>query len=61
MYYEEKLIDGYMCYRTTPNGTWHPFALRELSLKYVQIKAELSKLIGVLAETEQRLNQLEGR
>lgn len=61
MYYEEKLIDGYMCYRTTPNGTWHPFTLRELSLRYVQVKAKLTDLRVRADEMDQQLTELENR
>ncbi len=34
MYFEEKMIDGVMCFRTTPDGEWRPFDIKELSRRY---------------------------
>jgi len=31
MYYEEKIIDGVLCGRGTPDGTWIPFTARDLT------------------------------
>lgn len=31
MYYEEKLIDGRLCFRNRSDGEWHPFTDVELS------------------------------
>lgn len=30
MYYEEKVIDGQLCYRTTPDGPWAVVQYQEL-------------------------------
>lgn len=34
MYYEEKLINGVMHYRTTPDGEWTAYTLYDLSARY---------------------------
>jgi hypothetical protein len=31
MYYEEKIIDGILCYRYKPNGDWTKFTIESLS------------------------------
>lgn len=38
MYYEERIINGVVCYRTTPNGRWYAFDIKELSAKYAELK-----------------------
>lgn len=35
MYYEEKLIDGILCWRSRPDAEWTPFTLKELSNRVV--------------------------
>jgi len=37
MYYEEKLIDGVMCWRGVPDGEWTPYTLKELSARYAAL------------------------
>lgn len=34
MYYEEKLIDGIMHYRSDPNAEFKPYSLKQLSQRY---------------------------
>lgn len=31
MYYEERVIDGILCHRGTPDGGWTPFTREELT------------------------------
>jgi hypothetical protein len=31
MYYEEKVIDGVLCYRTTPDGEWYQLSAQALT------------------------------
>lgn len=38
MYYKEKMIDGVLNYRYTPNGKWIPFTLQEVTNKYLEAK-----------------------
>lgn len=40
MYYEEKMIDGIMHYRTNPEGEFTPYDLKELSRRYADLKEE---------------------
>lgn len=49
MYYEERLINGVMCYRTAPNGVWQEYSIKQLSGLYAQIKPTTPHVI------EQRL------
>lgn len=34
MYYEEKIIKGVLCCRTTPKGEWKPVHAKELIYKH---------------------------
>jgi len=38
MYYEEKVIDGILCHRGTPNGEWIPYTLQDLTTAFVFLK-----------------------
>jgi hypothetical protein len=40
MYYEEKLVNGVLCWRNTPNGEWNAFDVREMTRKYLVLKDE---------------------
>jgi hypothetical protein len=52
MYYDEKMINGVLCSRSTPDGKWEPFTLEELTIKYQQSAApELLEALEELLET----------
>jgi hypothetical protein len=34
MYYDEKLIDGYWCWKNDPKGPWTRFTLEEMGEKF---------------------------
>ena len=40
MFYQEKMIDGIMHFRTDPNGEWRPYTLESLSSRYNTLKKE---------------------
>ena len=44
MYYEEKVIDGVMNYRTNPNGDWIQMDSKLLTIKYQESEKELNRL-----------------
>ena len=50
MYYEEKIINGVLCCRTTPDGIWQPFTLEELSTRLEAKEKECEKLKSLLGE-----------
>jgi len=41
MYYEEKVIDGKLMYRTRPSGEWSEVSYESLLSKYLQMKDKL--------------------
>ena len=41
MYYEEKIIDGKLHWRNSPNGIWKLVDETELAEKYVELKKQL--------------------
>ena len=44
MYYEEKIIDGILCYRCTPNGDWTKFSIESLSKRAYNDRQKLKTL-----------------
>ena len=44
MWYEEKFINGKMCYRTKSSGSWTPLSVKELSRMYVQLQMHSNNL-----------------
>lgn len=42
MYFEEKMIDGVMCFRTRPDGEWREYSIQDLSRRYAEVKSALS-------------------
>ena len=44
MWYEEKFVNGKMCYRTKSSGAWTPLSVKELSRMYVQLQMSYTNL-----------------
>lgn len=44
MYYQEKLINGVMYYRTSPDGDWRQMSIEKLSRDYSEMKARIADL-----------------
>jgi hypothetical protein len=42
MYYEEQIINGVLCFRTTPKGEWVEFSKEALTAKIKDIKQKFS-------------------
>ena len=42
MYYVEKVINGVLHYKTTPNGKWKPISVEELTKRVVEAERTLS-------------------
>lgn len=40
MYYDEQVIGGVLCHRSTPKGEWIPFTSEELTEKYTELLTE---------------------
>ena len=49
MYYQEKIVNGKLCYKTSPNGRWIEFSSTELTNLYLK-KADHVKLLRVALE-----------
>jgi len=50
MYFEEKMIDGVMCYRTNPQAEFEPYSLEELSHRYKEAQDDARRLRRELNE-----------
>lgn len=44
MYYEERVIDGQLCYRTTPDGPWAVVEYKELVERVVYAEKKVRQL-----------------
>ena len=44
MYYEEKMIDGVMHYRTDPKGEFKPYTLESISSRYDGLKTDIREV-----------------
>lgn len=53
MYYEERLINGVLMFRTTPCGDWHQCSIENMSQRIIEMGAEIRAL-------KLQLNKLEG-
>lgn len=40
MYHKEEIIDGILCYKSSPNDDWHPYTLEALTDKIVSCRKE---------------------
>ena len=41
MYYQEKIVNGILCYKDTPKGKWMPLSIQELSKRVVSAELTL--------------------
>lgn len=44
MYYEEKVIDGILCWRGSPNSAFKQYTTKELTEKLIKATALINKL-----------------
>jgi hypothetical protein len=51
MYHEEKMIDGRLKWRSTPDGEWHEYTYQQLSQKYAALEKDRDDL-------QQKYNEL---
>jgi hypothetical protein len=46
MYFEEKVVDGVLHWRNTPDGTWHAYTAMELTGRLAVTVKELYEHLG---------------
>lgn len=56
MYYEEKVINGVLCSRSSPDGEWEPFTLEALTIAHRVEKLQREGLEKLLAEAQKKIN-----
>lgn len=55
MYYDEQVINGILCHRSTPKGEWIEFTAKELTEKIIELKDKFRDLeVQLEDEIEQR-------
>jgi len=42
MFYEEKIINGVLMYRTTPDGDWQQCSIEKMGQRIVELQAEVA-------------------
>lgn len=53
MYHEEKIIDGILCWRGTPDGEWMQYSKQELTTKVAAYKDLIVGMSFKLAEVKE--------
>jgi hypothetical protein len=48
MYYEEKIIDGILCWRSNPDGEWKKFRVEVLTGEIVRLKSINEELLAMV-------------
>lgn len=46
MYYEEKVINGVLCYRGTPDGEWTEFSKQTLTKRLMEYTGQIFTFIN---------------
>lgn len=44
MYYVEKIIDGVLCCKSTPNGEWEPVSIKTATKKIIALEERIKEL-----------------
>ena len=57
MYKEERIIDGVLCWRGSPDGEFQPYTIEEISNLYESTKIQLNELCRTVEELQEQLNQ----
>ena len=60
MYYAEKVIDGRLHYRTTPDGFWQPLGPVKLTELLLEARARICQLEDDVSNAEHGVGLLEG-
>lgn len=49
MYYREEVINGILCFKTTPNGEWKQVSAQEMTTRLLNAKDTIFQLQEVLS------------
>ena len=51
MSYEERVLNGVLCWRSTPNGVWVAYTLEQLTQRLMELRAQVAQdsIIGALS------------
>lgn len=55
MFYQEAMVGGVFCYRTTPDGDWVPFTLESLTFAHMRLTDELTNKKEEIAKLKEEL------
>lgn len=58
MYYEEKIINNILCYRTAPDGEWHEVSKEKLTSDYIERGKTISRLQREIEKKEIDLKKI---
>ena len=56
MYYQEKIINGVLCFRTSPNASFKEYSIEYLSQRVLDLQLEVSQLNNKIYEMTEILN-----
>ena len=58
MYHEEKIIDGVLCFRSTPKGLFQPYTAKLLTEKIVKLKEKINQQADEIENLAERLEDI---
>ena len=50
MYYEEKIINGVLMYRITPNGNWRQCSIEKMGAKILELESALKNVHEIICD-----------
>lgn len=59
MFYEQKVINGILCWRNDLDGEWNEFSLQGLTTEYTELKAREEVLNKTCLEYANRLAKIQ--
>ena len=58
MYHEEKVINGVLCHKSTPDGPWEPFTPKALTTALIAERSNSKKLSSLLENANDKLQDI---
>jgi hypothetical protein len=60
MYHEEKMINGILCWRGTPNGEFIQYTLEQMTAKYTEMKELGRDLSNIIYDLKKEVEETKG-
>jgi len=61
MYYEENVINGILCHRSTPDGEWEQFTVEALTTAFISTKSALKSAENTIINLNNAIDEIKLR